>query len=124
MPVNAVMSYGLSGYQAALSKINSAAGQISRIQNSTIPAASPNDAQQPRAATEALLAPPPPEQSSGRAPSSSNSEASSLDAKAEKGTSVPQAVVDIIEARREAQANATSIRVAGELLGEILDLNA
>ena len=113
------MSFGLSGYQAALTKASGAANFLSRVPPTTIPAASPNDALSLRATTERLLAPPPPEPISGRAPSSRFLDMAQNE---DNRLSVPEAVVDLVEAQREAEANATSIRVADEMMGELLDM--
>ena len=108
--MNAVHASGLQAFQAAAARLDGAAAKISRVRETTIPAASPQDASAPRAAAGSSVAPPPPAGPGGRAPSS--------------GDSLVTARVDMIRANQEAALAATSIRAADDMVGALLDVTA
>lgn len=104
--MNAVFASGLSAYQGAATRLVRAADRIAMpVRTETIPPAPSPGNGTPGASAASPTAPIP---SGGRAPSSSRIEA----------------FVDIIKATHAAQAAATSIRAADDLVGELLDVTA
>jgi len=109
--MNTVFASGINAFQAATARLDAAAGAVTRVQPSTIPAALTQSASAPNAPAGAPDAPPPPAGPGGRVPSSDD-------------TDLAAALVDMISARQQAALASTSIRVADEMLGELLDTRA
>lgn len=107
--MDAVFASGLGAFRSATERLQSAAGQIGDVRTLTIPAASPQDASQTRAAAGPNPAPPPPPDPGGRAPSSPD---------------VIDASVEMIRAGQEARLGAALIRTGEEMTRTILDLRA
>ena len=111
-PMNTAIASGLSAFQAASARLDRAAGQISRVRETTIPAASPHDASSSRAVAGQSPAPPPQADPGGRAPSSPPS------------ASLVQARVEMIQAAQQGALAATSIRAASDMVGEVINIRA
>ncbi len=107
--MDAVFASGLSAFQSASARLQAAVKPVERVRESTIPAASPQDAPQTRAAAGPSPAPPPPADPGGRAPSSFNA---------------VEASVEMIRARQEARLGAALIRTGDEMSRTLLDLRA
>lgn len=107
--MNAVFASGVNAFSAATARLDQAAGQINRARPSTIPALS-QSATAPNAPAGQPVAPPPPAGPGGRVPSF--------------GDTYVEATVDLVKAKTQAALAATSIRVADDMVGELLDLTA
>jgi hypothetical protein len=108
--MNTVFASGVQAFQAATARLDAAAGVVNRVQPSTIPAALSQSASAPDASAGGSVAPPPPAGPGGRVPSFSDD--------------MVEAQVQMITASQEASLAATSIRVADEMMGELLDISA
>jgi hypothetical protein len=108
--MNTAFTSGVSAFQAASARLEQAASGIARARETTIPAASSQDATPPRAVAGQSSAPPPPAEAGGRALSSD--------------ASIIEARVEMIRANQQAALAATSIRAASDMVGELLDVSA
>ena len=107
--MDAVFASGLNAFQSAGARLQAAVKPVERVLDSTIPAASPQDAPQTRAVAGPSPAPPPPADLGGRAPSSPD---------------FIEASVDLIRARQDARLGAALIRTGEEMSRTLLDLRA
>ena len=106
--MDAVFASGLNAFQSAQARLQAALKPVDRVRE-TIPAASPQDAPQTRAAVGRSPTPPPLADPGGRAPS------------------FPDAVdisMTLITAGQEARLGAELIRTADEMSRSLLDLRA
>jgi hypothetical protein len=107
--MDAVFASGVNAFQNARARLQAAVSPVERVRVSTIPAASPQDASQPRAAAGPSPAPPPPADPGGRAPSSPD---------------FVDASVEMIRAGQEARLGDALIRTGEEMTRTILDIRA
>ena len=107
--MDAVFASGLNAFQSAGARLQAAVKPVERVLDSTIPAASPQDAPQTRVAAGRSPAPPPLADLGGRAFSSSH---------------FVELSVEIIRASQDARLGAALTRTGEEISRTLLDLRA